>query len=461
MKENYGYIPPQDVEAEVAILGALLISKDSIYEIKDEIEIDYFYKEEHQIIYKNILQLLANKTTIDLITIVSNLRTNGELLKVGNAAYVTSLTNRVAGAHNIKDHALLVKVAYLRRKIIAGASEMIKMAYDGVSLSELITSTEFLNQDITNITMKNNGVRHISEVLNDSMNELVYRYENALQGIEVGLMTQLRAVDKKTYGFRGGQLITIAARPGQGKTSLAVFIAKMVSKVLNDVAFFSLEMTDTELGDRLILAESGVDSEKYLMGKIDEYEMQTICNAKDRLNKYALWIDDKPLAKIGYIESTAKMLKRQGKLKMVIIDYLQLADVSEKGSNREQEISSATRRLKALAKELDVPIIILSQLNREVEKRADKIPQLSDLRESGSIEQDSDTIIFLMRPKEYGITLDDLSKNFNGLPMGLDYYLEGLMILNFAKIRNGKTGFTFAKHNSAVNNYTDYEFNPQ
>lgn len=457
-KFNYGYITPQDVDAEIAILGAILIVTDAIYDVKDEIEPDYFYKEANKVIYKNILYLAENKISIDLVTIVSRLRETKELELIGGPSYISSLTFRIAGSQNIKDHALLVKIAYIRRKIITGASEMLKMAYSGESLSQLITSTEFLNQDITNITMKNNDVRHISEVLKDSINELEYRVKCAAEGLEIGLMTGLYAIDKKTYGFRGGQLITIAARPGQGKTSIAVFIAKMVSKNLNDIAFFSLEMTDVELTDRLILAESGIDSEKYLRGQIDKYEMQSIQNAKNRLEKHALWIDDRPLAKIGYIESSCKMLKRKGKLKAVIIDYLQLADVTEKGSNREQEISKATRTLKALAKELDVPIILLSQLNREVEKRADKIPMLSDLRESGSIEQDSDTIIFLMRPKEYNITLDELSKNFNGLPMGLDYYLEGLMILNFAKIRNGKTGFTFAKHNLSVNNYTDYEF---
>lgn len=455
---NYGFIPPQDVEAESAILGALLISCDAIYDVKDEIETSYFYKEEHQIIYKNMLFLAEHKVSIDLITLVNRLRTTQELILAGSPKYISSLTAGVTGSQNIKDHATLVKIAYLRRKIIMGAQEMLKMAYSGESLSELITSTEFLNQDITNITMKNNGVRHISEVLTDSISELEYRVQCAKDGIEIGLMTGLEALDKKTYGFRGGQLITIAARPGQGKTSIAVFIAKMVSKNLNDIAFFSLEMTDVELADRLILAESNVDSEKYLRGQIDKYEMQTISDAKSRLEKYSLWIDDRPLAKIGYIEASCKMLKRKGKLKAVVIDYLQLADVTEKGSNREQEISKATRTLKALAKELDVPIILLSQLNRDVEKRADRIPQLSDLRESGSIEQDSDTIIFLMRPKEYNMTLDDLSKNFNGLPIGLDYYLEGLMILNFAKIRNGRTGFTFAKHNSSVNNYTDYEY---
>ena len=192
---------------------------------------------------------------------------------------------------------------------------------------------------------------------------------------------------------------------------------------------------------------------------MDEYELQSIFDARERMKDYNFWVDDKPLCSLSYIRTTSKILKRKGKLKMIVIDYLQLADVRSKGMSREQEISNATRTLKALAKELDVPIILLSQLNREVEKRGDKMPQLSDLRESGAIEQDADIVMFLMRPITYkGITKDSLMQDFAKLPPIVNDDLSGLIIIDWAKIRNGSIGTTFAKHNIGVNKFEDYEY---
>lgn len=454
-----GKVPPQDNEIEKAILGAILINSDAIHDIKNTINSDFFYNESHKLIYKTFEYLTDKNKPIDLLTVVSNLKDNNELEKIGGASYIVNLTSRVATSMNIEMHAEILKTQYLRRKVIQGCSEMIRLAYDSNNIDDLISATDFLNQDIMDVATKNDGIKHISEVFDKAVSSARERFENNIKGLPNGLLTGLKAIDKKTSGFRGGHLIIIAARPGQGKTAIALDIAKNISKDKNDVAFFSLEMQDIELADRLLLAESGVDPERYKSGTMDENELQLIFDAKDRMYDYSFYVDDKPLCSLSYIRTTAKVLKRKGKLKMIVIDYLQLADVRSKGMSREQEISNATRTLKALAKELDVPIILLSQLNREVEKRGDKMPQLSDLRESGAIEQDADIVMFLMRPITYkGITKDSLMQDFSNLPPIVNEDLSGLIIIDWAKIRNGSIGTTFAKHNLGVNKFEDYEY---
>lgn len=454
-----GKVPPQDVEVEKAILGAIMINSEAIHDIKNSISSEFFYLEAHKLIYKTFEKLTEKNKPIDLLTVANSLRDNNELEQIGGASYIANLTMRVASAINIEMHADILKTQYLRRMVIQGCAEMMQLAYNSNNIDELISATDFLNQDIMDVATKNEGIKHISEVLDKAVAFAKERFENNIKGLPNGLLTGLRAIDKKTSGFRGGHLIVMAARPGQGKTALALDIAKNISKDKNDVAFFSLEMQDIELADRLLLAESGIDPERYKSGTLDADELQMIYDAKDRLYDYSFYVDDKPLCSLSYIRTTAKVLKRKGKLKMIVIDYLQLADVRSKGMSREQEISNATRTLKALAKELDVPIILLSQLNREVEKRGDKMPQLSDLRESGAIEQDADIVVFLMRPVTYkGITKDSLMQDFANLPPVVNEDLSGLIIIDWAKIRNGSIGTTFAKHNVGVNKFEDYEY---
>ena len=459
LDQTLGKVPPQDIEIEKAVLGSILINGDAINDIKNQISNEFFYSEYNKTIYKAFEYLSDNNKPIDLLTVVNRLRENNELESIGGASYVVSLTNRVASSLNIDGHIEILKTQYLRRKVIKGCSDMLRLAYESSNVEEILNATDFLNQDIMDVATKDEGIKHISLVFDKAVNDARERFENNIKGLPNGLMTGLKAIDKKTSGFRGGHLIVIAARPGQGKTALALDIAKNISKDKNDVAFFSLEMQDIELADRLLLAESGVDPERYKSGRMDEYELQSIFDARERMKDYNFWVDDKPLCSLSYIRTTSKILKRKGKLKMIVIDYLQLADVRSKGMSREQEISNATRTLKALAKELDVPIILLSQLNREVEKRGDKMPQLSDLRESGAIEQDADIVMFLMRPITYkGITKDSLMQDFAKLPPVVNDDLSGLIIIDWAKIRNGSIGTTFAKHNIGVNKFEDYEY---
>ena len=297
---------------------------------------------------------------------------------------------------------------------------------------------------------------HISEVANRSHKQLLERQKALKEGKTVGISSGIDALDSKTCGFRSGELVIIAARPSMGKTALALFMAKKAAQAGKFVTFFSLEMEDVSLYDRLVLSESGVDAQRYKTKILEEYEMQMLLNAGKKLTSNYFYIDDQPKVNLNYIKTTTTLKRNIGQCDLIVIDYLQLADVNKKGLTREQAIAETTRELKILAKDLGIPIILLSQLNREVDNDSANlyVPQLSNLRESGAIEQDADTVLLLTRPAYYNVTLEALGKKYKKLSFGLTS-TEGLMIINIAKQRSGSTGLTVCGHNKPINNFYD------
>ena len=323
-----------------------------------------------------------------------------------------------------------------------------------MSFEDVINSSsdvyDLINQELIGM----GEASHFSEVASRGYEKLLERIDAFKLGKPIGISSGISVLDSKTGGFRSGELIIIAARPSMGKSALALFMAKKAVQDKNFVTFFSLEMDDVSLYDRLVLSECGVDAQRYKNGNINEIELHLIKDAAAELSKSEFYIDDNPKVSIKYIKTTTTLMRNKGQCDLIVIDYLQLADVNKKGLNREQAIAETTRELKILAKDLGIPIILLSQLNRETEDSNLNIPQLSHLRESGAIEQDADTVLLLTRPAYYGISFEALQKKYQKIPPEIQT-TKGLMLINIAKQRSGSTGMVFCRHNEFINNFFD------
>ena len=424
-----GTVPPQAVELEEAVLGALMLERDSIIAVQEYITSDTFYTEEHRLIYKAIESLSAELKPIDLYTVTERLKVRKELKKVGGAAYLAQLTQKVGSAANVEFHAKIIAQKYVQRELIRSATEIQRRSYDeDQDVTDLIGFAEGEIFKVAEGHVKR-SVQNAKDILAKALAQIEEASKNssAFNGVQSGFM----ALDRVTMGWQPSDLIIIAARPSMGKTAFVLSMARnMAVEYQQPVAFFSLEMSAVQLMMRLIVAETGLYSNDIKSGKLTPEQWRHLESATKPLGTAPLFIDDTPALSVFEFRSKARRLKIHNDIKIIVIDYLQLMTGSQdtKGSgNREQEVAFISRTLKAIAKELNVPMIALSQLSRATEQRGgSKRPQLSDLRESGAIEQDADIVAFIHRPEYYGMNTDE-----NGMPTA------GLAEIILAKHRNG------------------------
>ncbi len=418
LDSGLGKLPPQAVDLEEAVLGALMIEKDALSAVVDILHPESFYKEAHQRIYQAILDLFKNSEPIDMLTVTTQLRKMGEIEVVGGAGYIADLTYKVNSAANIEYHARVVTEHALKRALISVSSEVLRDAYeDTTDVFSLLDRTEQSLFKISETNIKKNYA-DMGSIVQQALNEL--EAKKHLQDGLTGIPSGFSGLDRLTSGWQKSELIILAARPAMGKTAFVVSALRNAAVDFGHaVAIFSLEMSAVQLVNRLISAEAEIDAEKIKKGNLQPHEWTQLHHKIQRLTEAPIYIDDTPALSILELRAKCRRLKAQHDIQMVVIDYLQLmtGDTGGRGGgNREQEIASISRALKNLAKELNVPVIALSQLSRSVETRGgDKKPQLSDLRESGSIEQDADMVCFLYRPEYYNITQDEAGNSTQGI----------------------------------------------
>jgi len=445
-------IPPQALELETAVLGALLLEQHAFEKVDQIINEDSFYKPEHQKIYNAIKVLNYRGDPVDILTVCDRLQSDKKLEDVGGAFFVQNLTTHIANAAHIENHARIIAQKFIQRELIRVSSQIQKSAYADVDPIDNIRIWDEMVKTMDRVTGNESQGRNISEISRDSIEAYERREALLNAGLIAGIPSFSGAITDHTNGWQGDNLIIIAGRPGSGKTAYSLAEAKAASKNGDSPCFFSLEMSDISLADRLLIAEAeGLDmdeltedySYRFRKGCLNQEEKERLFLAHAELKKLDLFVDDKAGCNINYISKVAKSLHKKGKCDMIIIDYLQLISANQrKGRNREQEVSEMTRDLKILSKELGVPVFLLAQLNREVEKRPGKQPIMADLRESGSIEQDADIIIFPFRPRYYieqDPSFEDLIvENTRDKYPDIDWKETAIMI--FAKDRaNGPT----------------------
>lgn len=412
-----GKVPPQSIEMEEAVLGALMLERDALSTVIDMLHPESFYREAHQRIFAAIRTLFDQSEPIDLLTVQSELRRTGELEAVGGAIYLASLTEKVNSAANIEAHARVVTETAIKREIISIATECQQRAFE--DSTDVFHLLDHLEQGLFAISEKNirKKTADMGSIMRMALEELEAKkhLKDGLTGVPAGFS----ALDRLTSGWQKSELVIIAARPGMGKTAFILSACRNAAVEFgHGVAIFSLEMSSVQLVNRLISAEAELESEKIKKGNLSTHEWAQLHHRINRLTNAPIFIDDTPALSILELRAKCRRLKQQHDIQLVVIDYLQLmtGDTSKGGGNREQEIASISRALKNLAKELNVPVIALSQLSRAVETRGgEKKPQLSDLRESGSIEQDADMVMFLYRPEYYGITQDESGNPVQGI----------------------------------------------
>ena len=424
-----GKLPHQAVDLEEAVLGAFMLDKDALTNAIDILKPEAFYKDSHKHIFTAIINLFKRSEPVDILTVTQELKKSGDLEVAGGAFYVTQLTNRIASSANIEMHARIVLEKYLQRELIRTSTDTLQHAYeDSADVFELLNIAE---RNLFDISQTN--IRKDFEEIRPLLRKTIEQIEGAKNQELSGVPTGFTRFDSITGGWQKSDLIILAARPGTGKSAFVGTIARNAAvDFQKPVAIFSLEMTSIQLVSRLIAAETELPADNLRKGKLRDDEFHQL-NAKiGKLTSAKIFIDDTPALSIFEFRAKARRLKKQHDVSLIIIDYLQLMVSGQEGKsfNREQEVSTISRSLKAIAKELDIPIIALSQLSRAVEQRGgSKRPQLSDLRESGAIEQDADLVLFIYRPDMAGITVDE-----NGIST------QGMAEIIIAKHRNGRVG---------------------
>lgn len=421
--EDINRIPPHSVESEQSILGSIILDKEAIITVAETIQPMDFYKEAHKIIYESMLKLNSNNEPIDLITLIEELRKEGHLDSIGGISYLTSLSTIVPTTSNVKYYANIVKEKSVMRQLIKASNEIINLGYDAsTDVQEILDKAE---KNIFDISQEKSGddIQPINVVLQDTfeMIEKLCTDKSEVTGITTGFVD----LNKKINGLQRTDLILLAARPAMGKTAFSLNLVQNAAlKGDASVAVFSLEMSKEQLVQRMLSAQSNVELSKIKTGNLGESDWPRIIDGMAVLSEANIFIDDTPGIKISEIRSKCRRLKIEKGLDLILIDYLQLMEGEGKNENRQQEIAKISRSLKILAKELDCPVVALSQLSRSPELRKDHRPILSDLRESGSIEQDADIVMFLYRDEYYH---DDSEKKNIGEVI-------------IAKNRHGETG---------------------
>ncbi len=428
---QHSKLPPQAVDIEEAVLGAMMLERNALSAVIDILKPDTFYKESHQKIFTTIRDLFGKSEPVDILTVTNELKRTGNLELVGGPFYIAQLTNRVASSANIEYHARIIIQKYIQRELIRITTGITKDAYeDSTDVLELLDRAE---QNLFSVGEDN--LRRNWQDMKSIVREAIKEIETASQqaGHLTGVGTGFSALDRITNGWQKSDLIIIASRPSMGKTAFVLTMARNIAVDLEKpVAFFSLEMSSVQLVIRLLSSESYIDAGKIKSGRLEDDDWKQLHSKINKLTNASLYIDDTPALSIFELRAKCRRLKQQHDIKAVIVDYLQLMSTgSDNRGNREQEISNISRSLKSLAKELNIPVIVLSQLSRAVETRGgSKRPILSDLRESGAIEQDADLVLFIYRPDYYKIDEDE-----QGNPTE-----EGIAEIIVAKHRNGATG---------------------
>jgi len=416
-------IPPQSIEAESAVLGSMLLDRDTIPQAIESLSPDCFYKDAHRKIYSAIIKLFDENKGVDLVTVMEELKKAGSLDESGGPAYVSNLASSVPTAANFIHYAKIIREKMLLRKLIATSTQIVSGCYDtSQEVDLLLDKAEQLIFEVTSNKAKQRftALRDIIKSSIEKIDSLYQRKENV-----TGIGTGYRDLDIKTAGLQPSDLIIVAGRPSMGKSALATCMvehAAIVDKI--PVAFFSLEMSKEQLVQRMLCSHARVDAHKVRTGFLSQSDWPRLVSAAGKLSEAPIYIDDTPGISILELRAKARRLKAQFDIKMIVLDYLQLMEGPSKADSRQQEISEISRSLKALARELNVPLIAISQLSRAVENRTDHMPQLSDLRESGAIEQDADLVLLLLREEYYNQTEEN----------------KGIAKVNIAKQRNGPTG---------------------
>ena len=437
VKELIDKIPPQNTEAEIAVLGSMLLEKDAIAHAIELLGDSFFYKEAHRKIYSAIIDLYDKNKAIDIVTLAEDLKNKGTLDEIGGSSYITSITSSIPTAANIEHYAKIVREKALLRNLISTATQIVSESYDAsTSVDVLLDKAERMIFDITadKVEAKYSSIKDVIKSSIETIDNLYQRKENI-----TGIATGFHDFDVITAGLQRSDLIIIAGRPSMGKSALVSCIAEHVGVVEKvPIAFFSLEMAKEQLVQRMLCSHARVDSHKVRTGFLSQSDWPKLVNAAGKLSESPIYIDDTPSISALELRAKARRLKSQYDIGLIVIDYLQLMQGLPGIENRQQEISEISRALKALARELSVPLIAVSQLSRAVEQRSDRRPQLSDLRESGAIEQDADLVVLLLREEYYSPTEEN----------------KGLADIIIAKQRNGPVGtlkLTF------INEYTRFE----
>ena len=440
---------PHDDDLESVILGACLTETTAMVLVGDKLSPEMFYETKFGEIYSALLSMYHSGKAIDLVTVRAELGSRGKLEAVGGAYELVRLAGRVASSAHLEYHALILRQMYIRREMIAGLHTLLASAADeSVDLSDALADLHRLAGHLESGAVSNNCLRDMERLMQDTLEQMDKRVENNRNGI-TGIPTGLRELDRLTAGWQQGDLNIIAARPSVGKTAFALHLALAAGRAGKHVLVNSLEMQGERLGDRWLCAQAAnVDAGHLKTGLLDAGERQQALEAARLLSALPVYVDDNPKMSMDHIRSSALLQKSKGRCDLLIIDYLQLCEMKsgQKNRNREQEVAEASRKAKLIAKELDIPVILLCQLNRECEMRADKRPALSDLRESGAIEQDADVVMLLYRPALYGLTSERRSK----------FPSEGLGMVILAKHRNGETGDVYFGHNPAMTKIGEY-----
>jgi len=442
----FGKIPPQAIEVEEAVLGALMLERDAFISVGDILKPESFYEDRNRKIYTVIRDLCAKEKPVDLLMVTQELRNRGELEEVGGPVYITQLTSKVASAAHIEYHARIIAQKYIQRELIKVSSEIQTKSYDDtIDVDDLLNDAEASIFGIAEGNIKKETVR-IKPVLKEAIlaMEEAAKKKEGLSGAPSGFS----ALDRITSGWQNSDLVIIAARPAMGKTAFVLSMARnMAVEHKVPVGIFSLEMSSLQLVNRLIASETELGSEKIKNGKLEKWEWEVLHNKIKNLDDAPIFIDDTPALSIFEFRAKCRRLKMQHNIGVVIVDYLQLMTAGGEGrGSREQEVSTISRTLKAIAKEINIPILALSQLNRSVESREGKRPQLSDLRESGAIEQDADMVLFIHRPEYYKITEDEAGNS-----------LLGIAEIIIAKHRNGGVGDVLLRFRKEMARFTDLE----
>jgi replicative DNA helicase len=446
---EYGKIPPQDVKVEEAVIGTLLVFPDAVEKVAHLLENRMFYRQANGVIYNTVISLYNSKEPVDLLTVTNALRSAGKLEETGGAAYLMKVSAPVNSDFYIESHAAVIFDKFIRREIIRISAGAMKMSFTGeLGIDGMLQKLERQMSDIGEMVAGKKKSRDSREILDDCIAEAWQWHENWHKGKSNGIPTGFCDLDKILNGWQNSDFIVLAARPSMGKTAIALKFARAAAASGTPVTLFSLEMKDTQLFHRMILSGTDVDARRYRAGNTSTEDMQKVEASAGNIYNFPISTDDNSGVSMSYISAQAKILKKQDKCGLILIDYLQLVrEEANAERNREQAMAAISSACKSLAKELDVPVIALSQLNRECEKRQDKKPLLADLRDSGAIEQDADVVIFVHRPEKFGKVAHDTEGRI------IEHYGE----LIVSKNRQGEIGDVKFTHNGSMTEFYDYD----
>lgn len=434
---------PSDKDVESVVLGMLLIESTAINAVSSVLTKDVFFNEANAAVYDAIDQVAKDGDVVDMMLVVSKLSKMGKLDEIGGPFYIAQLTSKVAMTTNLLAHALYLKELYMARQLILSGHKIMAMALDKtLDIEDTIYSGIKMLENIARGMTVGLNTADLRTLSHESMSMYEKRKENLLEGRKTGILTGIDKLDNTLLGLKGGQLVILAARPAMGKTAFALNIARTAAMSGHPTVIFSLEMSGVSLSDRMLIAHGDFNAAAFRKGALTDTEEANLSQSVDCLGELPITVDDTSGLQIQQISSVAKNLQRKGKCELVIIDYLQLVRIKSENRNysREQEVAETTKFAKGMAKSLNVPVVLLSQLSRKCEERQDKTPILSDLRESGSIEQDADIVLMLHRPAYY-----DRSEE------------QGMGIVRVAKNRDGRTGDVKFHHNKTLTRFTDYD----